>query len=314
MSKPITTKVNESETSEQDNARSEDTPRKSDRWLVRVLRASALICLAGWWWVHYYFEGPYGVLLWDDWTYELAERFNISWDDFVGTGYNDGLVQTWLARVHWLVLACVVLSVSVRRKARIQLAAFVFLGSGLLIVLSYAKYVSALRQLPMFIEHGGQMLTPLLLVMAVRLGPRHRMTVIVAMIAVVMTFAGHGCYAYGFWPTPGQFYGMTSLILGVEYETANTMLRTAGVLDFVVCVGIFIPYLRCPAAIYAAIWGLATALARPVAGMSWGLNYWGADQYLHEVAIRAPHFMIPLYLFLVWSTRPKEGSLLTNEP
>ena len=34
--------------------------------------------------------------------------------------------------------------------------------------------------------------------------------------------------------------------------------------------------------------------------MSLSLNYWGADQFLHEAVLRAPHFLIPLYLFLLW--------------
>jgi hypothetical protein len=98
---------------------------------------------------------------------------------------------------------------------------------------------------------------------------------------------------------------MTTLILGVEYATTKTLLQIAGTLDLLVCIGIWIPLFRRASALYATIWGFLTAVARPVAGMSWGLNYWGADQYLHETALRAPHFLIPLYLLLVWRT-PRE--------
>jgi hypothetical protein len=93
---------------------------------------------------------------------------------------------------------------------------------------------------------------------------------------------------------------MTSVILDVEYDTANAMLHTAGVLDFLVCVGIFVPQLRRPSALYAAAWGFLTAIARPVAGMSLSLNYWGADQFVHEAVLRAPHVFIPLFLFFLW--------------
>ena len=152
----------------------------------------------------------------------------------------------------------------------------------------------------MFVEHGSQMLIPILLVMALTLGIRHRVTVAAAIIALIMTFAGHGSYASGLWPTPGNFYAMTTVILGVEYPTAQILLRIAGVLDFLVCTGICIPHLRRASASYAAVWGFFTAIARPVAGMSWGLNYWGTDQFLHEAAIRAPHFLIPVSLLLIW--------------
>ena len=124
-----------------------------------------------------------------------------------------------------------------------------------------------------------------------------------------MTFVGHGLYALGYhWPTPANFYGMTSVIFQVEHDTARTFLRVAGILDFLVCIGIFIPLLRRSCALYAAAWGFLTALARPVAGMSMSLNYWGADQFLHEVGRRAPHFRIPLYFFFLWrNLQPNES-------
>ncbi|MCA9069824.1 MAG: hypothetical protein KDA84_12915, partial [Planctomycetaceae bacterium] len=173
-------------------------------------------------------------------------------------------------------------------------------GSGLLTMLSYAKYVESQRQLPMFVEHGGQVLAPILLVMALSLGVRHRVTVATAMVAVVATFAGHGAYAMGWWPTPANFHAMITLIFGFEHETVKTILRCAGVLDFAVGLFLFMPPLRRAAAAYAVVWGLLTALARPVAGLSMSLYYWGADQFVHEAVLRGPHFLIPLYLVVLW--------------
>jgi hypothetical protein len=282
----------------------------TDRWLVGVLRLGTFLCFAGWSWVHYYWEAPYGVLVWNDATYGLASRLGVTWDEFVGTGASDGWIQKWLARVAWLYLACTVLTLTVRKGKWFQMTALIF-GAGMLTVLSYAKYASAQRQLPMFIEHGGQMLMPVLLVMAIVLGARHRITVLTAMVAMVMTFAGHGSYAMGLWPTPSSFFAMTSVILQVEYDTAKAFLRTAGVLDFVVCIGIFIPWTRRISAAYAAVWGFLTAVARPVAGMSWSLYYWGADHYVHEAVLRSPHWIIPLYLFVLWQSPILNESLDT---
>ncbi|TWU06361.1 hypothetical protein [Stieleria varia] len=279
-----------------------------DRLPLLCLRLGAFLCFAGWTWVHYYWEAPYGVLLWHDSTYELASRLGLSWDEFVGTGADDGLVQKWMGKIWWLYLTCTLLTLTVRQRSWIQMGVLVF-GSGLLTLLSYAAYVRSQSQFPMFIEHGGQMLIPILLVMALSLGARHRVTVVTAIIALIMTFAGHGSYAIGWWPTPGKFYAMTTLILGVEYPTAQTLLRTAGVFDFLVCIGICVPFLRRPSALYATAWGFLTAIARPVAGMSWELNFWGADQYLHEAVFRAPHFLIPLYLLMIWRpTHPTADS------
>lgn len=138
---------------------------KIDRVLISVIRLGAFLCFAGWTWVHCYWEGSYGILLWQESTYQLASSVGVSWDEFVGSGSNDGFVQKWLARIGWLYLVCTILTLTVRKRSWIQMAALLG-GSGLLVVLSYAKYVAAQRQLPMFVEHGGQMLMPVLLVFA----------------------------------------------------------------------------------------------------------------------------------------------------
>ena len=277
---------------------------KSDPMLLIILRLAAGLCFGGWTWVHLYWEGPYGILLWHDTTYAVAEWFGVSWDEFVGSGANDGLVQTWGARMGWLYLACTILTFTVRRGSWIQMTALVG-GAGLLSVLSYAQYAAAQNELPMLIEQGGQVLSPLILVLALVVGVRHRATVALTAVAVILTFIGHGSYALGLWPTPGNFYGMITVILEVDYETTKKILLLVGAIDVLVCIGICLPWARRPAVLYAFVWGLVTSLARPMAGMDSSLHYWGADQFIHEAVLRAPHFLLPLYLFLAWS-RPKK--------
>ncbi|MBK1877270.1 hypothetical protein [Pelagicoccus mobilis] len=275
---------------------------KLDKGLLLILRIGAFLCFAGWTWAHLYWQGPYGAILWHDSMYELASNLGVSWEEFVGTGANDGFVQKGLSVIGWLYLACTILCLTIRKQSQLQMMGLLA-GGGLLVILSYAKYLGAQQQLPMFVEHGGQMLMPVVLVLALRLGVRHRLTVAAAMAATITTFIGHGAYALGLWPTPPNFFGMITVILGVEYGTAKAILHMAGLFDIIVCLGILIPRIRRSLMLYAAIWGLLTALARPVAGMSWDLNYWGADQFLHEALLRAPHCLIPLYLFVLWKQR-----------
>ncbi len=275
--------------------------------LIFWLRLGACLCFAGWTWTHLYWEPPYGVLVWHDSTYQWAQRLGISWDEFVGTGANDGLIQVWLHRLGWIYLLCAILCLTVRKGAWLQMTGL-GIGTALLVCMSWAKYVKSGGLLPMFVEHGGQMLCAVLLCLALTLGPRHRITIITAIVAFISTFAGHGAFALGLWQTPSSFYGMTQVILNCDYDTANLFLRTAGVLDMIICVGIFIPGLRCASALYGAAWGLATALARPVSGMSTDLLYWGADQFIHQAVLRTPHWAISMYLFFIWWQRGERQS------
>ncbi|MEM9157509.1 MAG: hypothetical protein AAGB46_00565 [Verrucomicrobiota bacterium] len=273
---------------------------KFDKLLILLFRLGAFFCFAGWTWTHLYWEGPYGILLWQDSTYDFAQSFGFDWDAFVGSGSNDGIIQKSISLIGWLYLACAVLCLSVRKDSRYQKIALVG-GFGLFASLFYAQYAAAQRQLPMLVEHGGQMLSPLLLIMALTYGPRHRITLATALVGFIATFAGHGAYAVNLWPTPSSFYGMTSNILSVDHSAAKSLLLVFGIFDFIVCIGIFTPAIRKYCAFYGFAWGLLTAIARPVAGMSVSLNYWGADLFLHEAILRSPHFIIPLCLYLIWN-------------
>ena len=71
---------------------------KTDSPLVLLLRLGTFLCLIGWSWVHFYWESPYGILLWQESTFTLAGRLGISWDEFVGSGANDGVVQKWMTQ------------------------------------------------------------------------------------------------------------------------------------------------------------------------------------------------------------------------
>ena len=284
----------------------------SEEWLIRLLRCGAFLCLAAWSWAHLYWEGPYGALFWNQVSFGIAERFGIDWDGYAGGGDGAGWIQKWGRVLGWLYVVAAVLALTLRARRWWSLG-LLAMGSCLLTLMSFAKYLKSGNQLPMFVEHGGQMLAPTLLGVALIAGARHRVTVLIALIAFLATFLGHGSYALGLWPTPANYFGMTSKILQVDADVARVFLNVVGVLDFVICVGIFIPSIRRVSALYGAIWGLMTAFARPVAGMSADLNYWGADQYLHEAILRAPHFMIPLYLFCVWK-KSGDASLEDSEP
>ena len=283
-------------------------PDARDALALRVLRLAAGLCLAGWAWQHVYWEGPYGVLFWQQGAFELASGLGSDWDGFVGSGADDGWVQRWVSWMAWPYLVGMLLAATARRRAWAQLAGLL-VGAGALALLAYALYVADRRQLPTLVEHGGQVLSPVLLVLALVLGVRHRMTVALAVVAVVLVFAGHGAFALGLWPTPATFHGMTTVILGTEHETTTLLLRVAGALDLAVCVGLLFPRTRRGCALYAATWGLITALARPVAGMSPDLNHWGADQFVHEALLRAPHAMIPLFLFLIWRRQGRDATV-----
>ena len=266
--------------------------------LTLILRIGAGACFAGWAWQHLRWSVPYDAVLWNpDYLDWLARAFGVSWETYVAEVMTDRRILFGERLLGVAYLALTVLAMIAKRESRWQ-SVGLGIGSALLAAASFCVYVHAGHAVATFVEYGGQFLAPIVLILALRRGVRERWTHIVATIAFCATFTGHGVYAVGLATTPGHFYGMVNAILGFGEAAADWFLKIVGVLDFAVCVGVFVPALRRWCLGYAALWGLLTSLARPVAGMSLAAPWWGADQFLHEAVMRAPHVALPLFLFL----------------
>lgn len=289
---------------------SQDSPNNPHRSptdrMIWILRIGVCACFGGWAWQHLRWSAPYDAMLWHpDYFGWLADRIGVTWDEYIAQVMTDRRIRLGvrMTGVVYLVLAC--FAFTAKRRSVFQQTCLA-IGSLLLAILAYCKYVDAGYAMPTLVEHGGQVLIPVVLILALRLGQRHRATLAVAMFAFWTTFAGHGIYAAGIAPTPGRFYGLVHATLGLGPESSDLLLKTAGILDFVVCFGAIVPPLRRFCFAYATVWGLLTALARPVAGMSLEADWWGADQFLHEAILRAPHACLPLFLYFAF--RSKQAS------
>jgi hypothetical protein len=271
--------------------------------LIWTLRIGACACFAGWAWQHLRWSVPYDAVLWSpDYAGWLARAFNVPWETYVAEAITDRRILLGGRIVGVLYLALAVMAATAKRSSLMQLTCL-GIGSGLLALAAFCNYVNAGHAMATLVEYAGQILAPAVLILALRRGVRDRWTIGFAVFAFCATFIGHGIYAVGLAPTPGHFYGMVNAILGLGENPTDVFLKIAGVLDFVVCLGLLVPLMRRCCLAYAALWGLLTALARPVAGMPLAASGWGMDQFLHEAVLRAPHTTLPLFLLLVLSHR-----------
>lgn len=109
-------------------------------------------------------------------------------------------------------------------------------------------------------------------------------------LGLACLFITHGLEAYRLHP------GFIDLIIGsaenllayrVTESQAKIMLRTIGMVDFIVALGVLL-YPARPVLAWLMVWGLVTALSRTTA---FGFNHW------HEVLLRTGHFLGPLVLW-----------------
>lgn len=261
-----------------------------------LVQLATVFVFAGRAWQHLYWDAPYRTLLWDEkWMAGIIEfLFSMKWEEYItDMGVNDTI--QWSIKITGLLyLICFLVALFIKKLPR-TITLLLALGGAFLVFLAFLYSKERFFSIGQFFEYSLQFGSPFFLLALMQGGQPTQKLLFWMKIAVAATFTCHGLYAIGYYPIPGNFLQMTMNILYVSEEQARLFLKIAGTLDFLLSVGIFLPakYAR-PFLLYAALWGLATALARVWANfnMEW-LDY-VLLQWLHETVMRLPHFLIPL--------------------
>lgn len=146
------------------------------------------------------------------------------------------------------------------------------------------------------VEHSLAILTPVICLLWTS---NPKAATPLAQWATALTFWGHGVYALGGpYPTPSHFLFMTTEVMGISPESAVHFLRFAGFMDLAVVAALIFPGPAKGLLLYAACWGMATALARPWAYVS--LSTLGEDlhRWAMEAVFRVPHSLVPLAIWI----------------
>lgn len=250
-------------------------------------------------WQHLYWDAPYATLLWDErWMRWLVENiFQTSWNEYVST--SDGAIRTLVRAIGWFYLLGGFGAIFIRKFPKIIIP-LLYAGSASLIILAALYAKEKFFHLGQFFEYTLQWSSALLLIALWRKQTFTARMAFWLKIAIALTFTCHGLYAIGYYPRPGGFMEMTMNILHINDQQAVFFLKTAGVLDFLVSVLLFLPgRIGQIALAYCVFWGFFTTLARIWAHFYIEFFPNVFTQWLHESAFRFPHFLIPL-IVLLW--------------
>ena len=276
---------------------------KHESSLELILRLSTFFVLLGRGIQHLFFDAPYRILLWNEGL--LSPIFNLfgwSWTEYVTSPLTDRMINASITSVGVvLLLTSLIVVFNYKRGSKL-----IFL-SGVYLVFLSALYMMSKYFIPaQFIEYSAQMFSPFALLLFWNKGESYRL-ILLTRVAVALTFIGHGSYALGIFPVPGNFIDMVITILGCSESTARLFLMLMGSLDFLAAVLLFIPLVDQWALGFCCMWGVLTSLARigeeSVFGLSHTLLTLG-----HEFIMRAPHFLLPL--FLIYSAQKKAFNFL----
>ncbi len=274
--------------------------------IFRLLQFAVFAVFVGRAWQHLFWDAPYRELFWDPFFMKwFIEGFtSLSWEDYVTHPRGDIWFQ-WLVIIQGLFYAvCGVLTLFVKKLpawARIIL----LVGAANLVFLALLYLKDRFYHIGQFFEFSLQFGSPIFLYYLLKHGVTSKLKIWIK-IAIALTFICHGLYAVAYYPRPLTFMTMTQNILGLDGVGTAYFLKYAGVLDFLVAVGVFLPnkWSR-PFLAYAVFWGFLTSIARIVGNFYWDFPMESLNQWVFEAVYRFPHFLLPLVLLIASSPKSK---------
>lgn len=167
-----------------------------------------------------------------------------------------------------------------------------------------------------FWEYTIQFMMPVLLWLWVQEKINVRKFILICKICIALSFTCHGLYAVGFYPVPGNFIDMTISITGLSQNHSYIYLLVAGILDFILAIGIFSPNRKIVLGLlaYATFWGIATSLARIFAYVRLDYFWDPFMQWIPHTIYRLPHGLLPFVTFIMIYQYASKSQKNMDEP
>jgi len=273
---------------------------KNDSFIQKIL-AFALVCVClGRAYQCLFWDIPIRSLIWNEDVFTGAVHlfFNLEWKEYLNISNTSGIISKIVSGIGLSLLLSLCLVFLTKKLKAFSLYWIAFI----LVFIALLYHLEKFKTAGQFFEYSLQFMTPILFLMMQKNGVT-RKWLILAKVAIALTFTSHGLYALGFYPVPGNFVAMTINILHVSNDTAIILLKIAGIVDVLASIGIFFRGKIFIWSIwYCIIWGILTALARVVANIDLEWFFPSLHQWVYQTVYRASHFLIPIALWLAYKT------------
>lgn len=274
--------------------------------LICILRLSAFFVFFGRGLEHLITDVPFRAILWDQHLMEglVTTVTGLSWNEYATSSTCNFIIDASIKITGVFYLLCAITSLFIKFKHK-HLSKLLVLGFLLLITLSVLFYKSKFLQFGQFIEYSCQMFSPLFLYLVLFYKVSLNKLNAILKLAIALTFAGHGLYALGVYPTPGMWTDMALSSLNFiglypSVTQVQDIIYLAGILDMVLAVGIFLSNKwSAPFLIWVLIWGLLTAFSRVIGFMNIDASWHTLMQWLPQTIMRLPHALISLAVLAV---------------
>lgn len=287
-----------------------------NKWIINILKFACIFFFIGRGWQHFAFNPPYRVFLWNEDLLGFFINFMtpLTWQEYVASSFINNLVDQLIqiVGIFYLLMAFVTFFIKPWHK---KLAKLYYLASFIMMGLAFTLYVDKGFHLGQFLEQSIQIMTPLFFVMIYLYNVKIQSLLNLIKLTIAFTFIGHGLFAVGFYPVPGNFVDMCISFFGFTEPKAFTFLRTIGTIDLACAFLLFIPRLEILALVFMSFWGCATASARLLSNIDVSLIDMSLTQWWYELVYRLPHGLIPFMLLLYFYSQRnnKEQNILERK-
>jgi hypothetical protein len=270
--------------------------------LIYLLTMIACIgVLLGRGWQHIFWDPPYRTLLWDENLFKpvIEKVFGIPWEKYVTSIRIDHNFQTSFKIIGFLLVLGIFFTFFLNRIKRVA-ENYLLICTGWLFILSIIYWKEYFWDFPQFAELCSQWMAPAIFVGLNRSHERNIDMIKILKITLALTFFGHGLYALGLVPIPGQWIDMVINALNISETNSKYFLKAVGVLDIIASVLVFFPKFRKYGYWYMAIWGACAAIGRLVGTYYSEIGFFNfLHQQAGEFLYRIPQFLLPIVALLI---------------
>jgi hypothetical protein len=270
-----------------------------------LLRAAAVAAALGFGLIGLLNDLPLRVVLWDEvWWSPVAEALGYDWVEWVTSPSVDEKIN-FLGK--GIGLICFLAGGTIALTSRVWLLRLAVGSATVFLVLQQLLlWKDHFWQVGHLMEYALRAGAPLLWWYYFR-GNSNKWVNVGIRLAIALTFVGHGMYAAGLHPVPGNFILMTQSGLGIGEQGARNLLLLVGILDFLAAILVLLPGRRFQQIGLAWIipWAILTTAARIWSYSTLVPLDTLMSQWIPETIIRLPHILIPLALWFWLEGRGK---------
>lgn len=273
-----------------------------------LVKYIAVFFLLGKGYEYLFWDAPLRAFFWNEsFLSPFIECFT-TWENYASSPYVNETLN-FFNRVIAILFLFNALIIFFEKKGR----QYVYLLTKINLVISFFLLLCYFKEnfyrIGYLLEHSSQFLSLFVyLLFALNILKTKRLLILKLIAAA--TFIGHGLYAIGFYPVPGNFIDMVIYILHVDEDTSLVLLKMAGFTDIVVGLLVIFFEVRYTKFLYLFMifWGTWTSIARSVFGLLLSFSISSVHEEWFKMAYRFPHALIPL-LILVYFNETKLKSL-----